>query len=246
MVIGVAETNISDSIVPILLTAFITLGITILAQWILTNWRIKREFRIKLLKETFNPLYKLASDALEKIESMYGEFNKLKASENIRIIISDVRFSMLKEAEQTTVKQVEQILSQYENVLLNTQRTLKQLWENIFLTLIRNIPGPSTITTGESPRTIRDRIKDVFKEGVWTIFMDQTQPTASDLIQEANLEQTIKTQLLELDMITIQTFEATQEYKTYLKTQYLAIQIIKNFKDSLTKWVKEMFSLTSR
>lgn len=218
------------------ISAIFTLCLSLLSQWLFTNWKIKRDFRIKLLEETFNPLYKLASDVIETLERQRYDTTVWTAPGRLQeIVMSDVRFSMLKEDERTTIERVATIINKYEKTISVAQRTLIPLWNTPFAPIIE-YQGTTT----------RETVITILRNGIWSAFMDQSSPTADDLIQETDLEPKVKRQISELAQKVFQEFEATQEYKNYVTTRDEALPIIKNFRESLTKWTSSMFSLTSR
>ncbi len=93
---------------------------------------------------------------------------------------------------------------------------------------------------------LKFKSSDVFKDGVWSAFMDTSTDAAEYYIQDQDYDPEMEKQLLEITQMVIETFKATPEYQNYMNARSKAIPTIDNFRISLTKWAKRMFSLTSR
>lgn len=197
--------------------ALITLGISLFSQWIFTNWKIKREFRIQLLKETFNPLYEDALELLNVIKTWEWRGSMWQGSESLPKIMSDVRFVMLKKYEQRAIKEVYTALKEYLEAINAAGRMLWKCWGDTIQSKIR-----------ESP--IRDNLEFWF----YTI---PDPSKAEDRLRKRNMDQEHRA--------TVTAFKATQEYQTYIEVREKTLPIVMKFKENLTKWSRNLFRLVS-
>lgn len=208
--------------------AVTVLVISLFSQWIFTNWRIKRDFRIKLLEETFKPLYKLVSDIIETLERQRYDSTVWAVPRDLReTIISDVRFSMLKKDEQKIIEHVETVLVGCYNSIDAAYRKLRKLWD-------------------DSLQSLAYSHSDPLGGSIWASFMEPTAETAEDLIQRKGIDQEMKKTLIETARTVFAKFKTTQEYQDYIIAHDETLSTMYDFRESLMKWANRMFSLISR
>ena len=221
-------TKFVDSLVGFLIPALITLGFTLLAHWILTNWKIRRELRLQLLAKTFDPLYKRTSAAIEWLEQnlWISDFG-LKMS-HLSEIRSDIKFGMLKKSEQKIITDVDTVRMEYNQSFTAAANLLRNIWEDKWTHTFTSIKNPI------------DEIKSL-----WAYVMDNSFGE-EDRILGKKISPDDKKKAIELLHETIKEFKASPECKNYLDVSKRLLALLKKLKESLMKWADRMFSLTSR
>ena len=97
-----------------LLIVIIIIPIFLVVQWIFTNWRIKREYQVKFIEETYRPLYELTYSAYSLIDAQSNNTKLTEIPQSLRFtIFSDIRFALLEDNPDLEDALKEEIIKHY-------------------------------------------------------------------------------------------------------------------------------------
>lgn len=102
--VGLLDNPLVIFLISAFISAIVSLVINLLSQWVFTNWKTNRDSRIEFLEKRIRPLYTEVLEILERINTMTWHGWQYERSENLPIILADVKFELLDAHKQRRIK----------------------------------------------------------------------------------------------------------------------------------------------